>query len=175
MEEYTSIDMLEDANNLFGSVIDDDESEAYGVIISSHILPAPDHAPYQGKAYTREKYNSINDSLKRKFMTCNCMHIVRPATYKEIVAHNKSGAIEEAESQAKRAKQKVKISLYSGKEKEMTRYEADQYAKRLISKASNFRKQAKTFDDIDEERAGALRIRAKRCNNVAKMINNKII
>lgn len=36
---------------------------ADGWEISAHPAPAPDHAPYQGKQYTKEEYDRINNGL----------------------------------------------------------------------------------------------------------------
>ena len=39
---------------------------ADGWEISAHPAPAPDHALYQGRQYSKEEYDRINNSLARK-------------------------------------------------------------------------------------------------------------
>lgn len=51
---------------------------ADGWEISAHPAPAPDHAPFQGKQYTKEEYDRINNSLSRKFGWWNCKHMSYP-------------------------------------------------------------------------------------------------
>lgn len=51
---------------------------ADGWEISAHPAPAPDHAPYQGRQYSKEEYDRINNSLARKFGWWNCRHLVYP-------------------------------------------------------------------------------------------------
>lgn len=91
---------------------------ADGVEIDAHGLCAEDHLPYQGKQYTIQKYNEINDGLKRKFGTCNCQHGISyiiigisPPTYSQ----NELDDIRDYSTK------KVQIG-----DKEVTRYEASQ-------------------------------------------------
>ena len=51
---------------------------ADGWEISAHPAPAPDHALYQGRQYSKEEYDRINNSLARKFGWWNCRHLVYP-------------------------------------------------------------------------------------------------
>lgn len=51
---------------------------ADGWEISAHPAPAPDHAPFQGKQYTKEEYDRINNNLSRKFGWWNCKHMSYP-------------------------------------------------------------------------------------------------
>ena len=51
---------------------------ADGWEISAHPTPAPDHALYQGRQYSKEEYDRINNSLARKFGWWNCRHLVYP-------------------------------------------------------------------------------------------------
>ena len=51
---------------------------ADGWEISAHPAPAPDHALYQGRQYSKEEYDRINNSLARKFGWRNCRHLVYP-------------------------------------------------------------------------------------------------
>ena len=91
---------------------------ADGVEIDAHGLCAKDHLPYQGRQYSISKYNSINESLKRQFGTCNCTHSISyiilgisPPTYDK----------EELSQMKDYSNEKIKIG-----NREVTRYEASQ-------------------------------------------------
>ncbi len=46
--------------------------------ISAHAASAPDHEPIQGKQYSDEDYEKLNDSLVRRIGTLNCGHSAHP-------------------------------------------------------------------------------------------------
>lgn len=50
------------------------EVGADGVEISAHPLCAEDHLPYQGRQYTKQAYEELNNSLARPIGTMNCKH-----------------------------------------------------------------------------------------------------
>lgn len=54
------------------------ELGADGWEISAHANSAPDHEPIQGKQYTNEEYQRLNNSLKRRIGTLNCGHNASP-------------------------------------------------------------------------------------------------
>ncbi|MBR4858127.1 MAG: hypothetical protein IKU08_02975 [Clostridia bacterium] len=45
-----------------------------GYEISAHMNPAPDHADIQGRQYSFEEFNELNESLERPISTLNCYH-----------------------------------------------------------------------------------------------------
>lgn len=51
---------------------------ADGWEISAHAAPAPDHALYQGRQFSKEEYERINGGLDRKFGWWGCAHLVYP-------------------------------------------------------------------------------------------------
>lgn len=55
-----------------------DDFGADGWEISAHAASAPDHEPIQGKQYTDEEYQLLNDSLQRQIGTLNCGHSAFP-------------------------------------------------------------------------------------------------
>lgn len=55
-----------------------DKFGANGWEISAHAASAPDHEPIQGKQYTDEEYNKLNNSLVRRIGTLNCGHAAFP-------------------------------------------------------------------------------------------------
>ena len=52
--------------------------EADGWEISVHAASAPDHEPIQGRQYSDEEYQKLNDSLARRIGTLNCGHAAFP-------------------------------------------------------------------------------------------------
>jgi hypothetical protein len=50
------------------------EYGADGIEISVHENPAPDHEDIQGKQYSIEEFNQLNDELERPISTMNCYH-----------------------------------------------------------------------------------------------------
>ena len=55
-----------------------DELGADGWEISAHANSAPDHEPFQGKQYSDEEYEALNDMLVRRIGTLNCGHAAFP-------------------------------------------------------------------------------------------------
>ena len=58
-----------ETQNIFGQ-----EFGADGVEISVHMNPAPDHAPYQGKQFSKKEYEELQASLGRPIGMYNCYH-----------------------------------------------------------------------------------------------------
>ena len=55
-----------------------DEYGCTGGEISAHACSAPDHEPIQGKQYSDEAYQKLNNSLRRRIGTLNCGHAAHP-------------------------------------------------------------------------------------------------
>ena len=55
-----------------------DDIGANGWEISTHAASAPDHEPIQGKQYSDEEYEKLNNSLIRRIGTLNCGHSAFP-------------------------------------------------------------------------------------------------
>ena len=53
-----------------------EEFGADGIEISTHSHPAPDHADIQGKQYSNEEFEKLNESLDRPIGTLNCYHYI---------------------------------------------------------------------------------------------------
>ncbi len=53
-----------------------EEFGADGIEISVHEHPAPDHADIQGKQFTNEEFEELNESLDRPIGTLNCYHYI---------------------------------------------------------------------------------------------------
>lgn len=58
-----------------------DDLGANGWEISAHAASAPDHEPIQGKQYSDEEYEALNNSLVRRIGTLNCGHSAFPIIF----------------------------------------------------------------------------------------------
>lgn len=54
------------------------EMQSDGWEISAHEASAEDHEPYQGRQYSNEDFQVLNNSLKRRIGTLNCKHMAFP-------------------------------------------------------------------------------------------------
>ena len=91
---------------------------ADGVEIDAHGLCAKDHQHVQGKQYTFEEFNKLNNSLQRKIGTCNCKHKIQ-----YIIMGVSKPAYTPNELKELREYANKEITV---KDKTMTRYEASQ-------------------------------------------------
>ncbi|MCR4622662.1 MAG: hypothetical protein K5663_11335 [Clostridiales bacterium] len=104
---------------------------ADGVQISAHILCAPDHLPYQGRMYSNEEFEAIQESLDRPFGMWNCRHIWYPA----ILGVTKQTYSEDTLTRyADLSNGKVKIGG-----RELTRYEWTQEQRKIETKLRDLR------------------------------------
>lgn len=55
-----------------------DDLGCNGWEISAHANSAPDHEPIQGRQYSDEAYDTLNNSLVRRIGTLNCGHVASP-------------------------------------------------------------------------------------------------
>lgn len=55
-----------------------EEFGADGIEISAHMLCAEDHLPHQGKQYSMQEFEEIQESLHRPFGMWNCKHSMHP-------------------------------------------------------------------------------------------------
>lgn len=100
-----------------------DELGCDGWEISAHAASAPDHEPIQGKQYSDEEYQSLNNSLKRPIGTLNCGHSAFPII---MGVHTPQYTPEELE---KFREDNEKGIVYNGKH--YTMYEATQRQRSL--------------------------------------------
>lgn len=129
------------------------EYGADGIEISAHWDCAPDHVDVQGRQYTLEAYERMNDALPRKIGTWNCRHVtyaiicgVTPPTYSD----------EELAEMKAHSQEKIE---FDGKE--MTRYQASQVQRRLereIRRQKNRTIIAKEAGDDEMRRIAQMRI-----------------
>lgn len=95
---------------------------ADGVRVSAHGLCAPDHLPYQGRAFSNERFAQIQKSLRRPIGMWNCKHMTSGVIL---------GVSAETYSRADRAAMKAASERLTGVEnaagREMTAYEFSQW------------------------------------------------
>ena len=104
---------------------------ADGVQISAHLLCAPDHLPFQGRMYSNEEFESIQNMLDRPFGMWNCRHIWYPA----ILGVTKQTYSEETlKRYADLSNGKVRIG-----DRELTRYEWTQEQRKIETKLRDLR------------------------------------
>ena len=87
------------------------EFDADGVEISAHADCAPDHVDIQGRQYTRDEYERLNDRLERPIGELNCKHFAFPII---IGVSSPSRSEEELNKINEQSTQKISID---GKEK----------------------------------------------------------
>lgn len=131
------------------------EFGADGVEISAHSLCAPDHQDIQGRQYTKEEFEKINNRLERKIGERNCKHFKTPiiiGVSKPIYSERELREIN------KRSNENV-----SYKGKTYTRYEASQVQRRYESalrEAKMERDAAQQIGDDEEYKRQKTRITA---------------
>ena len=104
------------------------EYGADGVEVSAHSQCAPDHQDIQGRQFTNEEFERLQDSLDRPIGGANCRHTV----FSVIVGvSTKSYTSKELAEIKRQSNAKVTITGLDGKERTMTEYEATQYQRRL--------------------------------------------
>lgn len=125
------------------------EFNADGVELSAHYNCALDHLPYQGKQFTNEEYNNINENLKRPFTFWNCRHFPMP-----IIIGISKPAYSEEKLNDMRIQSESAVTING---KTMTRYDWTQQQRRLETEIRNWSRvktMAKTTgDDVLRRRA----------------------
>lgn len=100
------------------------ELGADGWEITAHANSAPDHEPIQGKQYTNEQFQRLNNSLVRRIGTLNCGHNAMP-----IILGVSEPVYTDRELKKFRAENNKPIT-YNGRKFKST-YEATQYQRQI--------------------------------------------
>lgn len=130
------------------------EFGADGVEVSAHSPCAPDHEPYQGRQFSFESFNRIQDALDRDIVTgANCMH----TTYPVILGMSPAISNSKLRKMNEDSWKDVTVTGLSGKNLTMTRYEASQYQRRI----ENAIRQANVKQYVTGEDMGAYIKRTK--------------
>ena len=139
-DSHIRMNILEGVRRL-NAAVQEENGKAYGadgVAITMHHLCAPDHQPYQGRQYTKEKFDSINVRLKRPFGTLNCHHIAVPIILGVSVSPYSDKEVQEAIDDSNQI-------VKSGNRK-MTRYEASQEMRYMERTIRKYRSRKKAFE-----------------------------
>lgn len=125
--------------------------------ISAHIDCAPDHEPYQGRQYSNEEYEQLNNSLARPIGTLNCRHIAYP-----VLLGISEPMYSETQLREMRRKNADGIT-YEGKH--YTLYEADQMQRRLERAIRKTKRELIGYEGAglkDEFTAASIKLRRQR-------------
>ncbi len=136
---------------------DADRMGTDGWELSAHLYCAPDHEPYQGKQYSREEYEELNNNLARPIGTLNCRHVAFP-----IILGVSEPAYSDAELAEMRRKNAEGIT-YDGKH--YTGYAATQMQRRMERSIRKTKRELIEFDEgglKDDFTASSIRLRRQR-------------
>ena len=96
---------------------------ADGVEVSAHGMCAPDHLPYQGRQFTRERFERIQRKLERPIgHGMNCRHMVTG-----IILGVSSKVYDKAERERLVRESQRKTGVYNASGRELTAYEFSQW------------------------------------------------
>ena len=143
------------------------EFGANGYEISVHTMCAPDHVHIQGKQYSVDAYNRLNEELKRPIGTRNCTHHIFP-----IILGVSSPAYDEAELAEVMRLNTEKSCIIDGKA--YTPYEASQLQRKLENKVRKLEMTARVYDAAgDTEAANDARNRVRETKKIYKDISKQ--
>lgn len=128
------------------------EYGADGIEISLHALCATDHLPYQGRRFTNQQFERLQNSLARPFGMWNCKHSMFPVLMSAPPLHSE----EEIEKYRRNSAEPITID---GKTK--SRYEWTQEQRRIetaIRQQKNIANLARAAGDMQEARKASARI-----------------
>jgi hypothetical protein len=143
------------------------EFGANGYEISVHTMCAPDHVHIQGKQYSTEAYNRLNEELKRPIGTLNCQHHIFP-----VILGVSATAYNDAELAEITRLNADKSVVIDGKD--YTPYEASQLQRRLENKVRKLEMTARVYDAAgDTEAATNARNRVRETKKVYRDISKQ--
>ncbi len=123
-----------------------EEFGADGVEVSHHKNPAPDHEDtVDGKQFSKEEFEKINESLIRKVGELNCLHM----TYEIVLGVSKPLYSKKELEEEKEANHKG----FEFEGKHYTNYEGTQLQRRIETKIREYKDRqigAKAINDMDE-------------------------
>lgn len=122
--------------------------------ISAHVDCAPDHELYQGRQYSNEEFERLNNTIARPIGTLNCRHIAYP-----VLLGISEPVYTEKRLQEMREANKAGIT-YEGKH--YTLYEADQMQRRIERSIRKCKRELIGADEgglKDDFTAGSIKLR----------------
>ncbi len=135
------------------------EFGANGYEISAHMNPAPDHADIQGRQYSFEEFNELNESLERPIGTLNCYH-----TKTAIILGISRPTYSEEQLQEMKHKSNELIDIDG---KKYTRYQCTQLQRQIETK---IRKQK---DRKEILKAAGDDVGVRECNRKIRLLKDK--
>lgn len=129
----------ENQGRLFGS---------NGVEISAHSLCAVDHQPVQGKQYTMEEFDDLQDWLERPIGTMNCRHSIFPIV---IGISQQTHTQAELDRMIDNSNKMVEYTDQHGNKRKISKYEATQRQRQLETSIRKLKEERETFKDNDNE------------------------
>lgn len=135
------------------------EIGADGYEISVHMNPAPDHADIQGKQFSFEEFNELNESLKRKIGTLNCYHTVTAI----ILGVSRPAYTDEQLEEIKR-KSKELIEIDG---KKYTRYECTQLQRQIETKIRKLKDRKELLKAAGDD------VGVRECNRKIRLLKDK--
>ena len=141
------------------------EFGADGVEITAHALCAADHIDIQGRQFSKEEFERVNNSLKRRISTCNCKHATFP-----IILGVSEPAYTDEELANYKANSEQKVTIDG---REMTKYEATQVQRKVeteIRKAKDRTIFAENSGDTELAKQAKARVETlkKHYNNISQ-------
>ena len=122
------------------------ETGADGIEVSHHKNPAPDHADtIDGKQFSKEEFERVNESLDRHVGELNCYHFIYP-----IVLGISEPVFSKEELEADK---KTNEKGFDFEGKHYTNYEGTQLQRQLETKIRQYKDRqigAKSINDADE-------------------------
>lgn len=136
---------------------------ADGVEIDLHFPCAPDHLPYQGKQFSYEEYEKLQNRLTRPIGSMNCRHSDTPI----ILGISEPAYSQEEIEEAKRESEKqVSYTDSRGVKRTCSGYEATQVQRRMETKIRRLKDQQSSLkrigDDMGAREVGKQVTRAKK-------------
>ena len=126
---------------------------ADGVEISAHFPCAPDHLAYQGKQYSNDAFEELQNSLSRPIGTLNCTHSIAPI----ILGISEPAYSDEELQKAKEMSEKeVTYTDTLGRKRTTTGYGATQvqrYKELQVRKLRDQQKALEKIGDVDGAKA----------------------
>lgn len=128
--------------------------------VSAHSGCAEDHLPYQGRIYTRIKFNELQDSLERPLGMWNCRHIMTPCWADSTPSYSKAEL-------RRMAKESAGIVTVGGRE--MSVYDATQWQRGMERKIRKAKMSAQIYDEAGlKTEASQARTRAREYTSLYK-------
>lgn len=137
-----------------------EEFGADGYEISAHANPAPDHAHIQGRQYSFEEFEALNNRLDRKIGTLNCYHTVTAI----ILGISRPVYTEEQLQEMNRKSNTEKIDIDG---KKYTRYECTQLQRQIETKIRKLKDRKEILKAAGDD------VGVRECNRKIRLLKEK--